>query len=125
VQSPPVRDIPRVPSANSDVRNGECGPVGIAERAAPVSASNVQVNEHASSTRNPSLDGPALFAQKLRAAPLRACAGLVIEYGMFASGMFLALLMFVSRHPLGFVDRKLDLHLRERVIDFIARISPG
>jgi hypothetical protein len=72
-----------------------------------------------------SQDGPALFWAALRDRPLRVGFGLVVEYGMFASGMALALGLFVARVPLRLLDGAFGLGLRERFIELIARISPG
>jgi hypothetical protein len=72
-----------------------------------------------------SQDGPALFWAALRERPLRVGFGLVVEYGMFASGMALALGLFVARVPLRLLDGAFGLGLRERFIELIARISPG
>ena len=44
---------------------------------------------------------------------------------MFASGVFLALCLFLTRVPLRLVDRAFGLRLRERFIERIARLSPG
>jgi hypothetical protein len=79
----------------------------------------------ASGTRMTSQDGPALFWAALRARPLGVGFGLFLEYGMFASGLALALGLFVARVPLRLIDGALGLELRERFIDLIARISPG
>jgi hypothetical protein len=75
--------------------------------------------------RKTSQDGPALFWAALRARPLRVGFGLIAEYGMFASGMLLALILFMARIPLRVLDAAFGLGLRERFIDLIARISPG
>jgi hypothetical protein len=63
------------------------------------------------------------FSNELRRAPLRA--GLVVEYSMFASAVFLAASLRATRTPMAVVDRYLGLRLRERFVDLIAKISPG
>jgi hypothetical protein len=75
--------------------------------------------------RKTSQDGIALFWAALRKSPLRKGVGLLIEYAMFAAGVFLALALLLARVPLRFIDRALGLRLRERFIDFVARLSPG
>jgi hypothetical protein len=75
--------------------------------------------------RKTSQDGPALFWAAFRERPFRIGFGLIVEYGMFASGVFLALSLFVLRVPLRLLDQALGLELRERFIEFIARLSPG
>jgi len=67
----------------------------------------------------------ALFGVALRRSPLLTGLGLVVEYAMFASAVFLALGLFVTRVPLRLLDRALGLRLRERFIELIARLSPG
>lgn len=57
--------------------------------------------------------------------PARAALGFVLEYLMFASAVFLALMLLVTRVPLRVLDGALGLRLRERFVDFIARLSPG
>jgi hypothetical protein len=57
--------------------------------------------------------------------PARAGLGLVLEYLMFASAVFLALMLFATRVPLRILDGALGLRLRERFVDFLARVSPG
>jgi hypothetical protein len=57
--------------------------------------------------------------------PARASFDLVVEYLMFASAVFLALVLFATRVPLRLLDHTLGLRLRERFVDFIARLSPG
>ena len=57
--------------------------------------------------------------------PARAAVGLPLEYLMFASAIFLALFLFATRIPLRIVDGAFGLRLRERFVDFIARVSPG
>jgi hypothetical protein len=66
-----------------------------------------------------------LFRDALRERPVRTGLGLGVEYAMFASGMGLALSLFVTRVPLRLVDRAFGLSLRERFIELIARLSPG
>lgn len=75
--------------------------------------------------RTPSRDPFALYGAALRHQPLRSGLGLFIEYAMFASAVFLALALFLTRVPLRLIDRSFGLRLRERFIDGIARISPG
>jgi hypothetical protein len=60
-----------------------------------------------------------------RVSPLRAGLGLFVEYAMFASAVFLALMLFATRVPLRVVDRAFGWRLRERFVDFLARVSPG
>jgi hypothetical protein len=65
------------------------------------------------------------FGAALRERPIRTGAGLGVEYGMFASGVGLALALFLTRVPLRIVDRAFGLRLRERFVDLLAKISPG
>ena len=66
-----------------------------------------------------------LFRDALRERPLRASLGLGVEYAMYASGMGLALALFVTRVPMRRIDRRFGLSLRERFVDLLARVSPG
>lgn len=65
------------------------------------------------------------FASAAKARPVGALAGLVVEYLMFVSAVFLALLLFATRIPLRILDDAFGLRLRERFVEFLARISPG
>jgi hypothetical protein len=65
------------------------------------------------------------FGAALRVRPIRTAGGLAVEYAMFASGVGLALGLFVTRVPLRIADRALGLRVRERFVDLIAKISPG
>jgi hypothetical protein len=67
----------------------------------------------------------ALFGAALRKSPLRTSFGLIVEYAMFASAVFLALGLFLTRVPLRLIDAAFGLRLRERFIELIARLSPG
>jgi hypothetical protein len=58
-------------------------------------------------------------------AERRVGFGLFVEYLMFASGIFLALMLFATRVPLRIIDTTFGLRLRERFIDFLAWLSPG
>jgi hypothetical protein len=71
------------------------------------------------------MKGVVLFAGQLRTRPLGAVAGLVVEYLGFVAGCLFALLLLVTRVPLRAVDRITRLDVRRRVIDAIARVSPG
>lgn len=75
--------------------------------------------------RDASQGALSLFGSALRQHPLRHGFGLFVEYGMFASAVFLALALFLTRIPLGIVDRAFGLRLRERFIELLARVSPG
>jgi hypothetical protein len=66
-----------------------------------------------------------LFGEALGQRPLGASAGLIAEYGMFASALVLAGSLYVTKVPMAAVDRALGLRLRERFIELIARVSPG
>jgi hypothetical protein len=67
-----------------------------------------------------------LFGSALRGGGIvRSLVGLFIEYLTFAAAVFLALLLFATRYPLGFLDRALGFRLRQRVVDALARVSPG
>ena len=72
-----------------------------------------------------SLSGTGLFIEALRQKPFGTSLGLVVEYLTFASAVFLAVTLYLTRKPMAFVDRMLGLRLRERFIDLIARVSPG
>ena len=65
------------------------------------------------------------YTGAVKVRPFGALAGLVVEYLMFASAVFLALLLFATRVPLRILDNALGLRLRERFVDFLARVSPG
>jgi hypothetical protein len=67
----------------------------------------------------------ALFWPAFRGRPVRVGFGLIVEYAMFASGVFLALALFSTRVPLRIADRAFGLRLRERFIELLARVSPG
>ena len=75
----------------------------------------------------PTVQASALthFTGAVKTRPFGAAFGLVVEYLMFASAVFLALLLFATRIPLRIVDGAFGLRLRERFVDFIARVSPG
>lgn len=75
--------------------------------------------------RNTSPSSVALYGEALRKSPLRAGFGMLIEYPMFASAVFLAASLFLTRVPLRIVDNVLGLRLRERFVNLLARISPG
>ena len=71
------------------------------------------------------MKGLAHFGRALRENPPRAMARLCVEYsGYFAAWGFVAFLV-ATRRPLRAIDRRFGLRLRERVIDAIARVSPG
>jgi hypothetical protein len=72
-----------------------------------------------------SLSGTGLFMEALRQKPFRQSLGLVVEFLTFASAVFLAISLYLTRKPMALVDRVLGLRLRERFIELIARISPG
>ena len=72
-----------------------------------------------------SLSGTGLFAEALRERPLATSLGFILEYLTFASAVFLAISLYLTRKPMAFVDRVLGLRLRDRFIELIARISPG
>lgn len=57
--------------------------------------------------------------------PVSAVFGLLVEYLMFASAVFLALMLYFTRVPLRVLDEAFGLRLRERFVDFLARVSPG
>jgi hypothetical protein len=77
--------------------------------------------DHPGRTRN----ATALFREAVKEHPVKSVGGLVLEYGMFASGLFLAAALYSARVPLSAVDRALGLKLRERCVDLLARLSPG
>jgi hypothetical protein len=66
-----------------------------------------------------------LYAAALRARPIGVGLGLGIEYLTFAAGLFLALLLFLTRVPMRIIDRTFGLRLREHCVNALARISPG
>lgn len=57
--------------------------------------------------------------------PLRTAAWLLIEYAMFFAAVLLALALYATRRPMALIDTRFGLRLRERFVDFIARLSPG
>jgi hypothetical protein len=65
------------------------------------------------------------FTGAAKERPVGVVSGLVVEYLMFASAVFLALLLFATRVPLRVLDTTFGLRLRERFVDFLARVSPG
>jgi len=65
------------------------------------------------------------FVRALRERPVRALAGLLVEYAGYVAACVFVLLLLATRLPLGFIDRTTGLRLRERCIDLIARIAPG
>ena len=65
------------------------------------------------------------FTRALRERPMRALAGLLCEYASYLAACVFVLLLLATRLPLGFIDRTTGLRLRERIIDLIARVSPG
>ena len=71
------------------------------------------------------VSAPALFRDALGKSPARIGFGLVVEYLMFFSAVFLALMLFATRVPMRLIDRVFGLRLRERFVDFLARVSPG
>jgi hypothetical protein len=76
-------------------------------------------------SEEPHQNAVKLFGAVLRRSAFRAGVGLVIEYLTFASAVFLALLLFATRIPLGFLDRAFGFRIRQRVVDALARVSPG
>jgi len=66
-----------------------------------------------------------LFRAALAEKPVRTSLGLAGEYLTFGSAVFMALSLYATRKPMAAVDRALGLRLRERFVDFIARVSPG
>jgi hypothetical protein len=71
------------------------------------------------------MSGVALFWEKLRKAPLSAAGSLAVEYAMFETAAALALSIYLTRKPLAFVERVSGVRVRERFVDFVARLSPG
>ncbi|HVU03045.1 MAG TPA: hypothetical protein VHE30_14895 [Polyangiaceae bacterium] len=67
----------------------------------------------------------SLYGESLRDRPVGASLGLVVEWLMFFSAVVLALGLFATRVPLRLLDGALGLRLRERFVDFIAKVSPG
>jgi hypothetical protein len=72
-----------------------------------------------------SQSGVRLFGEALAHKPLRTSLGLAVEYLTFGSAVFMALSLYATRKPMAAVDRALGLGLRQRFVDFIARVSPG
>ena len=73
----------------------------------------------------PSLSSVTLLRASLRRRPVRTAFGLLVEYATFASAVFLALSLYLTRVPMRLVDRALGLCLRERFVNLLARVSPG
>ena len=86
---------------------------------------DVDSGQGTASSGRSNLNAFELFGEALRERPLGASAGLIAEYGMFASALVLAGSLYATRVPLAAVDRALGLRLRERFIELIARVSPG
>jgi hypothetical protein len=78
-----------------------------------------------SSTPATQHSGGEHFREAWRRRPVRTTLGLGVEYGMFASGVGLALALFLTRVPMSLLDRATGARLRERFIELLARISPG
>jgi hypothetical protein len=112
--------IERKRSTSDDARHAEqlIGAWFESIRAAPEQG----MTEEAVGTQQSAME---LFGRNLRAGVVRTLGGLVIEYLTFAAGVLLALLLFATRIPFGFVDRTFGWRLRERVVDLLARASPG
>lgn len=71
------------------------------------------------------MGGVELFREKVRKAPLGAAASLAVEYAMFETAAALALSVYLTRKPLAFVERVSGVRVREHLVDFVARLSPG
>jgi hypothetical protein len=75
--------------------------------------------------REPHRSALSLFGEALRGGVVLALWGLFVEYLTFAAAVFLALLLFATRVPVGWLDRTFGWRLRERAVDLLARASPG
>lgn len=71
------------------------------------------------------MSGVAHFWAAARRNPVRSVLGLIIEYAMFASAIFLAVSLLVTRVPLRILDVTFGLRLRQRFVDFLGKVSPG
>lgn len=71
------------------------------------------------------MSGVVLFLAAARRSPVRTALGLVVEYLMFASAVFLAVCLLATRVPLRALDGALGLRLRERFVELLAKVSPG
>lgn len=69
--------------------------------------------------------GIELFGQKLSRSPARTLLGLALEYAGFLAAVVFVVLLLVTRVPLRLVDRALGTRTRERLIELLARVSPG
>ena len=69
--------------------------------------------------------GLTLFGAALRRRPLPALGGLLLEYLGFVSAILFVLLLLLTRVPLRVLDSLTGWEIRRRIIDAIARVSPG
>ena len=69
--------------------------------------------------------GIRLFLAKLRKRPTAALIGLLLDYATYAAMVVFFVLLWVSKWPLGLVDRLTGWHVREAVIDAIAKVAHG
>ena len=69
--------------------------------------------------------GVARFVERMRREPARAVGALALDYATFAAMCGFALGLAATRRPLRAIDDALGTRLRERLIDAIARVSPG
>jgi hypothetical protein len=79
----------------------------------------------ASSPRKTSVSAWGSYSSALRTRPFGTSFGLVVEYLMFASAVFLAVSLYLTRVPMRAIDRAFGLRLRERFVELLARVSPG
>lgn len=71
------------------------------------------------------MNGIEQFGRSLRARPLHTLLGLGLEYAGYLAACVFALLLIATRAPLAWLERGTGLRLRERLIELIARVSPG
>jgi hypothetical protein len=69
--------------------------------------------------------GIVLLGKALGARPFGTILGFGLEYAGYAAACAFAGVLLVTRFPLAYVDRVSGLQLRERIIDGVARVSPG
>ena len=71
------------------------------------------------------MKGLTLLGLALRRHPLRTLGGLLVEYLGFVSAILFVLFLLLTRVPLRVLDSLTGWEIRRRIIDAIARVSPG
>ena len=69
--------------------------------------------------------GIRLFLAKLCKRPATALVGLLLDYATYAAMAAFLVLLWVSKWPLGLVDRVTGWRVREAVIAAVAKVAHG